>query len=255
MAAPLSTRLALATIMIAAAMESPEARSQSPLVSPCAATEPGNKVPMRGSTEQSTQKADRAAAPCSQEPAKDPSAAQKFPFPGEAPAPPMPGSSSSAPDVPASPAQHPSAAEEHPFPGSAPPMPSDSSSSSSSSSDNSPENGAPPFDDKGDNPGASTRRRLPKVQKLQSDEDRAAEDLNVARFYEQSGDLNAAYLRAKDAVKYLPSDPDTHFTLAHLAQKLDKRDEAIAEYNAYLKLAPDGLQIKQAKRALDLLQR
>lgn len=134
-------------------------------------------------------------------------------------------------------------------------MPSDSSSSSSSSSDNSPENGAPPFDDKGDNPGASTRRRLPKVQKLQSDEDRAAEDLNVARFYEQSGDLNAAYLRAKDAVKYLPSDPDTHFTLAHLAQKLDKRDEAIAEYNAYLKLAPDGLQIKQAKRALDLLQR
>lgn len=133
---------------------------------------------------------------------------------------------------------------------------SSSSSSSSSAGDDAPSDaGSPPLDDRSDNPGVSIRRRLPKVQKLQSDEDRAAEDLNVAKFYEQSGDLNAAYLRTRDAVKYQPSDPEAHFALARIAQKLNKRDEAVAEYNAYLRLAPDGLQIKQAQKALDLLQR
>ncbi len=140
---------------------------------------------------------------------------------------------------------------------------SDSSSSSSgSSSDNSndaaPPGSGAPLDDKGDNPGAavrSARRKLPKVEKLQSDEDRAAEDLDVARFYEQAGDLNAAYLRARDAVKIQPSDPEAHFVLGHLAQKLNKRDEAIAEYNSYLQLEPDGEKIKQARKALTQLQR
>lgn len=136
---------------------------------------------------------------------------------------------------------------------------SGSSSSSSSSSSDDPANPSPadkpPADDKGDAPKPSARRRLPKVEKLQTDEDRAAEDLKISKFYEDAGNLNAAYLRAQDAVKSLPSDPYTHFALAHVAQKLEKRDEAIAEYNAYLKLDPDGLKIKQAQKALAELQR
>jgi Tfp pilus assembly protein PilF len=56
-------------------------------------------------------------------------------------------------------------------------------------------------------------------------------------------------------VKYQPSDPEAHLALAHVAQKLNKRDEAISEYNAYLQLAPDGTQIKQAQKALGQLQR
>ena len=95
---------------------------------------------------------------------------------------------------------------------------------------------------------------MPKVQKLQSDEDRAAEDLSVAKFYEDAGNLNAAYLRARDAVKYQPNDPYTHFTLARVAQKMKKNDEAIAEYNLYLKLDPDGLRIKEAEKALAQLK-
>jgi tetratricopeptide (TPR) repeat protein len=176
----------------------------------------------------------------------------------------MPGSPTPAPDAPVPSGPRPSAAKEHPFPGSAPPLSGSDSSSSSSSSDsssssssgdsNTPDAGSPPLDDKGDNPRANVRRRLPKVQKLQSDDERAAEDLNIAKFYEQKGDLNAAYLRSKDAVKYQPSDPDAHFALAHIAQKLDKRDEAVAEYNAYLQLAPDGMEIKQAQKALSQLQ-
>jgi tetratricopeptide (TPR) repeat protein len=135
---------------------------------------------------------------------------------------------------------------------------SSNSSSSSSSADDpnapSPDADKPPLEDKGDNPRASGRRRLPKIEKLQSDEERAEEDLKVSKFYEDAGNLNAAYLRAQDAVKYQPSDPYTHFALAQVAQKLNKHDQAIAEYNEYLRLDPDGLKIKQAHKALERLQ-
>jgi tetratricopeptide (TPR) repeat protein len=142
------------------------------------------------------------------------------------------------------------------MPGSEPESPGGSSSSSSSSSADDPGNtppaDKPPVDDK--TPPKNVRRRLPKIEKLQSDEERAAEDLKVSKYYEEAGSLNAAYLRAQDAVKSLPSDPETHFALAHIAQKLEKNDEAVAEYNAYLKLDPDGVKIKQAQKALSQLQ-
>ena len=98
------------------------------------------------------------------------------------------------------------------------------------------------------------RRKLPKVQNLQSDDDREAEDLTVARFYRDRGNLNAAYMRSKDAVKHLPDDPDAHLLLAEMAQKLNKRDEAIAEYKALLKLDASDEQIKTARKALAQLQ-
>jgi hypothetical protein len=211
--------------------------------------------------------ADKPCPPASN--SNHPSAADQFPFPGEAdkPAPDTPAPSAPTPAAPS--ATHPSAADEHPFPGEADSSSSSSSSSSSDSSSSSsssssaddappPQPDGKPFDDKGDNPKQSTqsaRRKLPKVENPQSDEDRATEDLKVSRFYEQSGNLNAAYLRAKDAVKYQPNDPDTHYALAHIAQKMDKRDEAITEFNAYLKLDPDGDNIKQAKKALNQLQK
>ena len=196
---------------------------------------------------------------------KPPTAAEQFPFPGdpETQAPKASTPNAPAPTTPRPDAPHPSAASEHPFPGDAPSPPANSGSSSSSSSSSSDDGAsAPPtagddhpWNDKGDNPKAETRRKLPKVENLQSDEERATEDLKIAKFYEQSGSLSAAYLRAKDAVKYQPNDPDTHFALAHIAQKLNKKDEAIAEFNTYLKLDPDGLKIKDAQKALNQLQK
>jgi len=233
------------------------ARSQTPSPSaPCPSpAQPGEK---------STQnKPPTDNDPCAS--SKEPSAADRFPFPSESP-----GESQTqkpkqqdAPDAPAPTGKPPTAADKFPFPGSAPPMPgsepespgSSSSSSSSSSADdpgNTPSTDKPPVDDK--TPPKNVRRRLPKIEKLQSDEERAEEDLKIAKYYEEAGSLNAAYLRAQDAVKSLPSDPETHFALAHIAQKLEKKDQAIAEYNTYLKLDPDGLKIKQAQKALSQLQ-
>lgn len=85
----------------------------------------------------------------------------------------------------------------------------------------------------------------------QSDTERVDEDLNIARYYMQSGNTMAAYLRSQDAVKTQPEYADGHFALAEAARKLKKNDEAATEYQAYLKLEPDGAHAKSAEKALE----
>jgi Tfp pilus assembly protein PilF len=106
--------------------------------------------------------------------------------------------------------------------------------------------------------GTSGRHLLHRVNpvgtKLQTPDEREAEDLSVAKYYTQTGDLQGAYLRGQDAVKTAPDDPDAHFALAEAALKLNKRDEAMAEYNACLKLDPVDKEAKQARKALASLK-
>jgi hypothetical protein len=205
-------------------------------------------------------------------------AADQFPFPGEtksAPAqgavPDAPGSGSGAGKAPGS---GKSAGDQFPFPGDttkAPdPLPGvgrraggdagSSSSSSSSSGDANPDGGPNPADGKpglkdegttGESARSRRRRLRPMAQKTLSDDERVDEDLSVAHFYQQSGNLMGAYLRSKDAVKTEPNEPDGHLALAEVAQKMGKKDEAVAEYTAYLKLDPDGDGAKAAKKALE----
>jgi hypothetical protein len=165
----------------------------------------------------------------------------------------------------------PSTADKFPFPGEGA-SPGAGSSSSSSSSSSSTGNNDFPADDTAESPDAaglkdkgsegtqapSGRRLLHRVNpvgtKLQSPEEREAEDLDVAHFYMQTGDLQGAYLRGQDAVKTAPDDPDAHFTLAEIALKLNKKDEAIAEYTACLKLDPVDKEAKAAHRELARLK-
>jgi tetratricopeptide (TPR) repeat protein len=219
--------------------------------------------------------------PCGATPGK-PDAAQKFPFPGEtdAAAPSLngvPQAPLDAPDAPAaagSPAPATKAAKDFPFPGEADASGSPDASSSSSSSSSSSRSSSNSSDDasaadanSGANPalkdqgseGAAPGRHLlhrvnPVGTKLQSDDEREAEDLDIARYYTQTGDLQGAYLRSQDAVKLAPDDADAHFVLAETAAKLNKRDEAIAEYNACLKLDPVGKEAKAARKALERLK-
>jgi len=197
-------------------------------------------------------------APCSVAPQPDPcgttpapsgksSTMQKFPFPGEA------GSSSGAdtaapslsgapvaPQAPDAPDASSAAAAKKafPFPGdaSAPDASGGSSSSSSSSSsgdDASPvdpganPDGTPALKDKGSegNPTTPGRHILHRVNpvgtKLQSADERELE---------------------------------AHIALAEIAMKLNKKDEAIAEYSACLKLDPTDKQAKEARKALASLK-
>jgi tetratricopeptide (TPR) repeat protein len=139
-----------------------------------------------------------------------------------------------------------------------------SSSSSSSSDDGSTAADAQPGDAAGvkdagsegsQTPGRHILHRVnPIGTKLQTDDEREAEDLDIARYYTQTGDLQGAYLRSKDAVKMAPNDADAHFALAESALKLNKRDEAITEYNACLKLDPIDKEAKAARKELAKLK-
>lgn len=141
---------------------------------------------------------------------------------------------------------------------------SSSSSSSSSSTDDAvpvdPDATAPGLNDAGSegNPAGTGRHKLHRVNpvgtKLQSTDEREAEDLDIAHFYTQTGNLQGAYLRAQDAAKIVPDDPAAHFALAETAMKLDKKDEAIAEYTACLKLDPEEKIAKTAKKQLERLK-
>jgi TolA-binding protein len=184
---------------------------------------------------------------------------EKFPFPGETPdvpIAPVPGASAS--QTPAAPAdaQKPANAEKFPFPDD--PTSSSSSSSSSSNSNANPDvdpDAKPGLNDKGSEgtttPGRHLLHRVnPPGTKLQTDDEREAEDLSIAKFYLQSGNLPGALLRSRDAVKTVPDDPDAHFFLAETFQKLEMREQAIDEYNACLKLTPDDKEASNARKAL-----
>ena len=216
---------------------------QNPPTAPC---------PASGQTPAQTP--DQTAKPCTPATpaAKKSSPAEQFPFPGE---PAKPTTPANAPDSP-SPTTTPSdAATQHPFPTQSPPkLPGDDSSSSSSSDDSALPPDAKPDADGNMPEGTSVHRKLPKVKRVQTDDERVDEDLNVAKFYMRDENYQGAYLRAKDAVTIQPDYSATHFALAEIAQKMKKKDEAIAEYQTYLKLDPDGEKAKAAKKALTELQ-
>jgi tetratricopeptide (TPR) repeat protein len=232
----------MAAVILSVACAAQTTPTQNPPATPC-------PTPNQTPAQTPAPAPDQAAKPCP--PAVKKSAAEQFPFPGQTAKPTTP-----PPDSP-TPATTPSgAAAQHPFPTQPPPkLPGDDSSSSSSSSSSNDDSDPTHPDDpafKGDNPpeGTSVHRKLPKPQHLQSDDERVDEDLTVAKFYFHDENYQGAYLRAQDAVKIQPEYSATHFALAEAAQKLKKKDEAIAEYQAYLKLDPDGEKAKEAKKAL-----
>jgi hypothetical protein len=255
------TRALQAAFLLSASCLAQSSPTQNPPPPPCAAP-----------TQTSDKTSAQTAKPCPPPPApatkKPSSAAEQFPFPGESSkpktSPDAPGPSATTPDSP-SPATNktttPSdAATQHPFPTQPPPkLPGDDSSSSSSSSSGDDPNPAPnPTDDptaKGDPPeGTSVHRKLPKVKRVQTDDERVDEDLSVAKFYLNDENYEGAYLRAKDAVGIQPDYSAAHFALAQIAQKMKKKDEAVAEFQTYLKLDPEGEKAKAAKKALAELQ-
>ncbi len=235
-------------------------------------TAPGASVPCADST--------KSAAGCSavqtQAPVKN--TAQRFPFPGEEPStadktadavPDAPTDASSRVKTPKAPLPaypgEPDAAgagtSKTPpaYPGDPDAAGASNSSSSSSSSDSSGEapDGAGPLADAGSSgdttkAAPSRRKKLPKLNP-ETPESREANDLNVAEFYQGVGNYNAAYLRAKDAVQFQPTDPNAHFALAEAARKLGKRDEAKEHYAEVLKLDPIPKQLKASQRALQEL--
>jgi cell fate (sporulation/competence/biofilm development) regulator YlbF (YheA/YmcA/DUF963 family) len=253
------TRALQAAFLLSASCLAQTAPSQSPPPAPCPAP---NQTPSQTSAQPA-----KPCPPPTPAAKKPSSAAEQFPFPGEPSKPKnppdSPSPSTTPPDSPSPKTTTPSdAATQHPFPTQPPPkLPGDDSSSSSSSSGDDPNPAPTPTDDptaKGDpeNPpeGTSVHRKLPKVKRVQTDDERVDEDLSVAKFYMNDENYQGAYLRVKDAVNIQPDYSAAHFALAEIAQKMKKKDEAIAEFQTYLKLDPEGEKAKAAKKALTELQ-
>ena len=234
------SRALLAAFALSTAAFAQTSAPQTPPEAPCPA-------PNQTQNQPSSQPPSKPCTPPAAGATK-PSVAEQFPFPGE------PSKAVVTPDSPSPSSPKNSADTDHPFPTTTPPrLPGDDSSSSSSSSSSSdaddPSDTTPP--PKGENAeGTSVHRKLPKPKKVQTDDERVDEDITVAKFYMNDENFAGAYLRAKDAVKVQPDYSLAHFTLAQVAQKMKKKDEAIAEFKTYLKLDPNGEKMKDAEKAL-----
>ena len=137
------------------------------------------------------------------------------------------------------------------------PSPSDGASSSSSSQmPDAGDDDAPPTTSAGDTPVKATSLKdlgshadvTGARAKLEAN--RVPDDLKVGHFYLEQGNPQGAYLRFKDAAEHDPDNPEARYGLAEAANKLKKRDEAIANYQLCLALDPGGDHDKAVRAAL-----
>lgn len=86
------------------------------------------------------------------------------------------------------------------------------------------------------------------------DPHKAAKDIEIGDFYFRRKNYHAAEDRYREALLYKENDALATFRLAESIEKLDRRSEAIQEYEAYLKILPSGPQSEQARKAIARLK-
>ncbi len=87
-----------------------------------------------------------------------------------------------------------------------------------------------------------------------TDEQQAAKDVDVGYYYLKDKNYVAAESRLKEALAIKPDSPAALIGLAQAQQKQGKREAARQNYEAYLKLNPDGPDADKVKKALTQLQ-
>jgi len=75
-------------------------------------------------------------------------------------------------------------------------------------------------------------------------------DAQVGLFYLKTGNYQGAYDRLREAARVDPTNADAVFGLAEAARHLNRRDEAIRNYQLYLSALPDGPRAKDARKGL-----
>jgi tetratricopeptide (TPR) repeat protein len=106
-----------------------------------------------------------------------------------------------------------------------------------------------------DNPPATPDAGAPSdVQELHPwNPYRAVKDDEVGDFYFKRKNYKAALARYQDALQWKERDATATFRIAQCYEKLNQPDEAIAHYQEYLKILPDGPSSKEARKALQKL--
>ena len=82
---------------------------------------------------------------------------------------------------------------------------------------------------------------------------KAAKDIQVGDFYFKRKNYRAAEDRYREALYYKENDAIATYRLAVCMEKLDEPDEALKEFESYLKILPHGPQAEDARKAIERL--
>ena len=82
----------------------------------------------------------------------------------------------------------------------------------------------------------------------------AMKDIEVGDFYYKKENYGAAISRYREALEFKPHDAEATFRLAEALSKTGDTAEAIQNYQAYLKILPNGPYAKKAHEALEKLK-
>src|SRR5271157_2736638 len=83
---------------------------------------------------------------------------------------------------------------------------------------------------------------------------KAMKDIEVGDFYYKKENFQAAISRYREALEFKPHDAEATFKLAEVLNKTGDTAGAIENYEAYLKMLPNGPFAKKAHEALDKLK-
>src|SRR5215469_4232808 len=86
------------------------------------------------------------------------------------------------------------------------------------------------------------------------DPHKAAKDVEVGDFYFKKKNYIAAESRYREALHFKDNDALATYRLAVCLEKMDRGDEARAEYESYLKILPYGPEAADAKKAIERLK-
>jgi tetratricopeptide (TPR) repeat protein len=86
------------------------------------------------------------------------------------------------------------------------------------------------------------------------DPHKAAKDVEVGDYYFKRKNYMGAESRYREALVYKENDAVATFKLAVCLEKMNRPDEALTQYQAYLKILPFGPEAGEAKKAVDRLK-
>ena len=83
---------------------------------------------------------------------------------------------------------------------------------------------------------------------------KAMKDVEIGDYYFKKENYHAAISRYREALEFKPHDAEATFKLAEVLNKTGDTAGAVENYQAYLKILPNGPYAKKAHEALDKLK-
>jgi tetratricopeptide (TPR) repeat protein len=83
---------------------------------------------------------------------------------------------------------------------------------------------------------------------------KAAKDIEVGDFYFKRKNYRAAEDRYREALYYKDNDAVATFRVAVCLEKMEQPEQALKEYESYLKILPSGPQSEEAQKAIQRLK-